>query len=98
VLHFWATFLQTRPVTLAPLLLLRPDFVRFQGDQIVRISPIWRSLTLARFFENYRSMQCKILEYFFHGTCDYLSLTKKIGWDTSWATFSQTHLVTLFAS
>jgi hypothetical protein len=64
-----------------------------QGDQIERIFASWVIVFFGKFFFNFRNSP-KFLNYFFNSKSYVLYLTK-MGWDTFWATFSQTHLVTL---
>jgi hypothetical protein len=63
-----------------------------QGDQIGPIFAFWATTYFGSFFENY-SRSPYYWATFCHGKSSVL--IKKTGWATSWATFSQTHLVTL---
>jgi hypothetical protein len=62
-----------------------------QGDKIGQISDYWSFWAVFLITEEAPICWAS----FFHGTSYVLILAKKI-WATSWATFSPTHLVTLF--
>jgi hypothetical protein len=67
-----------------------------QGDQIGRIFAHWVTHYIGYFCENYRN-STYIWSTFFHSKSCLLIFTK-MDWATFWATFSQTHLVTLHSS
>jgi hypothetical protein len=66
-----------------------------QGDQIGRFFAYWGDClpTLGFGLKNCKSIAN--FEAFFHSTSNVLILAKEIGWATFWATFPQTHPVTL---
>jgi hypothetical protein len=68
-------------------------FGQNQGDQIGRIFAYWSIIYFGLYFETYRC-NANFWTTFFYGTSYVLILTN-IVWATFWATFSQTHLVTL---
>jgi hypothetical protein len=69
---------------------------REQGDQIGRNFAHWTIVFFGRVIENY-IISPNLLATIFHGKIYLLALTK-VSWATSWAIFSQTHLVTLAAN
>jgi hypothetical protein len=64
-----------------------------QGDQIGRILAQWATITFVIFVKNTETaISIRLL---FSTAKSYVLIFTKMDWATFWATFSQTHLVTL---
>jgi hypothetical protein len=66
---------------------------KVQGDQIGQIFTYWAIIFLGRFIEKYRSGANYWATFFPHHQLR-INFDKNV-WATRWATFTQTHLVTL---
>jgi hypothetical protein len=69
---------------------------RYQGDQVGRIFDNWAIVFFGQLLENFRSSL--ILKLFYPTEKGCVLISAKMVWATFWASFSQTHLVTLIGT